>query len=76
MKQNGLYFTSDQASNKNKYAILGGKTSIGYRENARDGINGIIFYCAKDKEDCNRFISMMNKEVYPNGNDNTRPFKI
>ena len=76
MESQGLRFSSNKSTNEQyQYAILGGKTSVGYREQAKDGVNGIILYCAKDKEDCNRFVSLMHKEVYSNS-DNVRPYKI
>ena len=58
------------------YAIMGGKTSLRLLRNAEDGINGLILFCAKDGIDCNNLVTTLNKEVYDNSGDSTRPYKI
>ena len=76
MESQGLRFSSNHSADvQNQYAILGGKTGVGFRKQAKDGVNGIIFYCFRDKVDCNRFVKMMDKEVYPNS-ESSRPYKI
>lgn len=80
MESKGVLFTGGKADigNSKGWAIMGGKTSLRVLENARDGINGIIFFCYRDKEDCNRLCSVLRVEYVPNsqGSDTTRPYKI
>ncbi len=75
MESKGLVFSSKRFEPKNRYAILGGKTSVRILEDARDGINGIILYCYNNKEDLNRITQKYRKEVFPNS-ESTRPYKI
>lgn len=77
MKSEGLYFSSDYShlEHSKAYAILGGKTSVRYLTKARDNVNGIILFCAKDKEDRDRICSYFGKKHYNNG-DEARPYKV
>lgn len=77
MKQEGLLFSSDKSelNLSEAYAILGGKTSVRYLQDARDGVNGYVLFCAKDEVDKNRICTTLDKECYPNG-DAVRPFKV
>lgn len=80
MESKGVRFTGGRADigNAKGWAILGGKTSLRVLEDARDGINGIILFCYKDKEDCNRICSNLKIDCYANAasSDTTRPFKV
>jgi hypothetical protein len=75
MEEKGLTFSSKRFEPNNRYAILGGKTSVRILEEARDGINGIVLFCYKDKEDLNRINQKYPKEVFSNS-ESTRPYKI
>jgi len=79
MEEKGILFSSDQTNCNSgaAYAIMGGKSAIRLIGNARDGINGIIFCCAKDGIDRDNLALFLGKEVYPNTtSDKTRPYKI
>ncbi len=75
MESRGIRFSSKRFEPNNRYAIMGGKTSVRILGNAKDEINGIVLFCHKDKEDLNRICGRYHKEVYPNS-EPTRPYKI
>ncbi len=75
MESCGIRFSSKRFEQNNRYAITGSKTSVRILEDARDGINGIVLFCHKDKEDLNRINARYHKEVFPNS-EATRPYKI
>lgn len=79
MESRGVKFTGGNVDigNAKGWAIMGGKSSLRILENARDGVNGISIMCYKDKEDCDRLCSRLNKEWVPNGtSDKTRLYKV
>ncbi len=75
MEQKGIRFSSKKYDPKNRYAIMGGGTSVRILGSAQDGINGIVLFCHRDKEDVNRICEKYRKEVFPNS-ESTRPYKI
>ncbi len=77
MKQKGISFSSDNSTDdlSKAYAIMGGKSSVIYRQGAADGINGYLIMCYRDGEDRNRLCSALGKEWYENS-ESTRPYKV
>ncbi|WP_051656479.1 HNH endonuclease [Butyrivibrio sp. AE3004] len=77
MKQNGIVFSSDYSKGdlSKAYAIMGGKSSVIYRQDADDGVNGYLITCYKDGKDRDRLCSELGKEWFKNG-ESTRPYKI
>ena len=77
MKQKGIVFSSDNSTGdlSKAYAIMGGKSSVIYRQNASDGINGYLIMCYKDGEDRDRLCAELGKEWHDN-TESIRPYKV
>lgn len=77
MKQKGIVFSTDNSSEalSAAYAIMGGKSSVIFRQNAEDGLNGYLIMCYKDGEDRDRLCAALGKKWSENS-EKTRPYKV
>ncbi len=77
MQKSGLGFSSINYRDTSPYAILKGKTSVGYRKriNGSSEKNKIVLFCVNDGIDKDRIVTALGKSVGTN-NDKVRPFRI
>lgn len=78
MLNEGFKFDSKWFRGSSSYAILGGKTSIGYRAKSKKWPEtGIVFFCAKDGIDMRSLERGLGLKVYDdNDKDPTRPYAV
>lgn len=76
MVSEGLIFSSVNLNDSSPYAILAGKTSLGYRgKTVNWPEQGIVFFCAKDGKDKTRLSQKLGLRVYDN-KDSVRPYAV
>ncbi len=74
MKGQGLAFESINLEDSSPYAILTGKSSVGFRKRSKWNKAGIVFFCTK--EDAHRIQSELQLTLDDNSTDVVRPYAI
>ena len=74
MKGEGLSFSKINLDDSSPYAILNGKSSVGYRERSKWNKTGIVFFCTK--ADADNLSRGLNVTLDDNSNDKTRPYAV
>lgn len=74
MKEQGLVFSRINLEDSSPYAILTGKSSVGYRLKSKWDKSGIVFFCTKiDADNLTRNLGLYTDD---NSSDRTRPYAI
>ena len=74
MKGQGLTFKSINLEDSSPYAILTGKSSVGFRKNSKWNKTGIVFFCTET--DAQRIHSELRLPLDDNSSDASRPYAI
>ncbi len=73
MQDQGLVFNSINLEDSSPYAILVGKTSIGYRDRSKWNRTGIVFFCTET--DARNITKALSIPAYENS-DRARPYAV
>jgi len=74
MKNQGLSFSRINLDDSSPYAILTGKTSVGYRTKSKWDKTGIVFFCTKiDADNLTRNLGLYTDD---NSSDRARPYAV
>ena len=74
MKEQGLVFSRINLEDSSPYAILTGKSSVGYRLKSKWDKSGIVFFCTKtDADNLSRNLGLYTDD---NSSDRTRPYAV